>query len=103
MNSLNEQFIADLGQPTQPRNEQERLATVFAATINTQINMICGMGVPPLKAVDILLEFCGMILARIDPASTREAIINNIKKNFPAVVERHYTLQHRTSGGVILP
>jgi hypothetical protein len=100
---INTEFVTDLYPSVQASTADQKMMALLASGINAQVISLCGMGVPPLRVVDMLLEFCGMILARIDPKEARDEILQNIRKNLPQVVERYHVHSHKSSGGVILP
>lgn len=53
--------------------------------------------------INLLCEHIGRLLSLVEPLQARNSVLAEIRRNLPAVVERHVQARMTTPGGVIVP
>lgn len=73
------------------------------AAIGAQCNCLVMVGLPTTDIINTLLDVAANLLAGIEPAGLRQNIIEEIKRNFPTIVEQQWNMRHSSPGGIIRP
>jgi hypothetical protein len=82
-------------------------ATLGLAMLNAgmtqQIGLLLTIPVPATDVINLLCEHIGKLLALIEPEQLRNSILGEIRRNLPAVVNRHVEARMTTPGGILIP
>lgn len=73
------------------------------AAMSQQIGLLLTVPVAATDVMNLLCEHIGRLMALIEPEQLRNSILGEIRRNLPAVVNRHVEARMTTAGGVILP
>lgn len=73
------------------------------ATMTAEISLLLTIPVAATDVMNLMCEHLGKLLALIEPEQLRNSILGEIRRNLPAVVNRHVEARLRTPGGVIVP
>lgn len=72
-------------------------------SIHSQINLMLQQRVAATDIMNLLIEHVAMLLALVEPAGLRSTILDEIRKNLPAVLDRHVAGRRTTAGGIYVP
>jgi hypothetical protein len=68
-----------------------------------QIGVLLQIQVPANEVLNLLCEHVGRILALLEPEQVRNAILGEIRRNLPGVMNRHVEARLTTPGGIRIP
>lgn len=73
------------------------------AAISGQVGVLLTIPVPVTDVMNLLVEHTMKLLSLVEPEQLRNTILGEIRRNLPAVLNRHVEARLRTPGGVIVP
>lgn len=73
------------------------------ASITQQIGLLLTVPVAATDVMNLMCEHIGKLLALIEPEQLRNSILGEIRRNLPAVVNRHVEARMTTPGGILMP
>ena len=71
--------------------------------IGSQVNLLIAFGVSTPDAINALMDVVGNMVAGVEPAEVRQSLSDQIRQNFPGIVDRHYQIRHTRPSGLIVP
>jgi uncharacterized membrane protein YkvI len=86
-----------------PQIVHTAMLAMLNAAITAQVAQMLQIQVPATDVMNILCEHIGKLLALIEPDQLRNSILGEIRRNLPAVMNRHYEARMTTAGGVRVP
>lgn len=73
------------------------------AAMTAEIGVLLTVPVAATDVMNLLCEHIGRLLALIEPEQLRNSILGEIRRNLPAVLNRHVEARMTTPGGIMLP